>query len=106
MLIAARVSQDFACCLRADRERTLGFAANLEMRLFTAGYRLNGPSILSVCFGGPSATFAAEAAASAGLAIMFPMSFSRCCFSLIVAKNECQNSCSAEPERARANGNK
>jgi hypothetical protein len=83
MLIAARVSQDFACCLRADRERALGFAANLEMRLFTAGYRLNGPSILSVCFGGPSATFAAEAAASAGLAIMFPMSFSRCCLATV-----------------------
>jgi hypothetical protein len=53
-------------CRTSDLVGTVGFVTNLETGLFTAGYRLNGPSILSrlggfVGFSGLLATAAPEA---------------------------------------------
>ena len=75
-------------CRTSDLVGTVGFVTNLETGLFTTGYRLNGPSILSpiggfVGLGGLPGIAPLEAAGSTGLAIMFPMSFSRCCVATV-----------------------
>ena len=71
-------------CRTSGLVGTVGFVANLDTGLFTAGYRLNGPSILRrnggiVGFGGLSAAAPPETLGSIDLPMSSSISSSHCC---------------------------
>jgi hypothetical protein len=75
-------------CRTSGLVGTAGFAANVEMGLFTSGYRVNGPRIRCrigeiVGFGGLLATAPPEALGSIGVRIISSMIFVSATFALL-----------------------